>query len=381
MKNCTVCGYDGITEIHRIKNFPVYMGATTCPPEEYVFQDLVYGQCQRCANLQIMELVPLEVLYQDNHNTEVIGSTWTLHNIQFAKFISWSEPKIVCEIGSPSATIFKELQNETWLSKWYSIEPNPANLDGVDKKFILKQAFVDDEFTFEEYDMEKPNSVVMSHVFEHLYNPREILNVLHENLDNGAKIHISIPNMEYISEHELMPPSGLHFEHTFFVEAMNAVYLFQTNGFEVNKVLNFTDHSIFIEATRTDRDLIVSIPELKKVNLKNIKRFKNVIKVYDEIISTIKEIINLYRHEVYLYGSHFPAQYLIFNGIGTENIKGCLDQSKTKIGKTLYGTDLKVFSPEILRGKDNVIVVCHMGPYTDEIKKTILEINDKVRFI
>ena len=47
----------------------------------------------------------------------------------------------------------------------------------------------------------------------------------------------------------------------------------------------------------------------------------------------------------------------------------------------LYGIGWPVFSPEILKDKKDVLVICHMGPYTAEIKKTILEINNKVEFI
>lgn len=380
MRNCCICGHDKIKEIYRIKKFPVFMGAVEDNVKP-VFQDLVYGTCEECENLQLMELVPLELLYQVNHNTEVVGQTWEEHNTEFAKFIAKSKPKVVFEIGSPSATIFKKLAAEPWLEKWFSMEPNPSNIDGVDKKFIMKTGWVDASFHFEKHDIDPPNAVVMSHVFEHLYNPREILRVLLKNMDTGGDLYISIPDMEYISKNKLMPPAGMHFEHTFFLDRVNARYLLQTCGFEVMEIQEFKNHSLFIHAKSTYDNLGISLFELVDTNNSNNKRFLKTIKSFEELISDITCRLCSYYLNIYIYGAHFPAQFMYFQGLDISNLAGCLDQSPTKIGKKLYGTHLRVFHPEEIRGKDPIKVICHMGPYTDEIKKTLLKINNKIKFL
>lgn len=242
----------------------------------------------------------------------------------------------------------------------------------------MKNGWVDNKFTFDKHEIEQPNAVVMSHVFEHLYNPREILRVLLTLMNTGDDLYLSVPDMAHISKNKLMPPSGLHFEHTFFLDIDNARYLLQTCGFEVMEIKQFKNHSFFIHAKTSYDSLGVSLSGLVGTNHSNNKKFVKTIKAYNEIIEKVNTKMGNFDGEIYIYGSHFPAQYLLFNGLNPK-ISGCLDQSPTKIGKKLYGTHLDVFSPEVLRGK-NAMVICYMGPYTNEIKETILGINNKVIF-
>ncbi|ELS5289115.1 SAM-dependent methyltransferase, partial [Campylobacter upsaliensis] len=50
-------------------------------------------------------------------------------------------------------------------------------------------------------------------------------------------------------------------------------------------------------------------------------------------------------------------------------------------GKRLYGTQFKVFSPEILKDKSDVLLILNAGIYNDEIKKGILNLNEKIEII
>ena len=380
--NCTICGHNELDDVFQIKDFPVFMGATTKTPDKYVFNDLNYCKCNKCNNLQIKKLIPLDVLYQDNHNVDVVGKTWEEHNNEFAKFISKHKPRIVMEIGSPSAKIFKKIQNEEWLTKWYSIEPNPNKTTDLNDKFSIVDTFIDDTFKLEKYNIMLPNAVVMSHVFEHFYEPNKILNYLYELLNLGTDIFISIPNMTYIAKNKLMPPCGLHFEHSYYIDLENIKFILHQMGFMIAESYNFKNHSIFIRATKIETRNIISVDEnLKKNNYKILSQFNETIQNCKEIVKTANDKIKGFNGEIYLYGSHFPAQLLYLLGLEINNIIGCLDQSESKIGKTLYGTNLKVYHPKVLKNKGESLVICHMGPYTNEIKNTILDINNKVIFI
>ena len=378
---CIICGNTQLNEILNIKNFPVFMGATTLPENDFLYEDLIYGSCSDCSTLQMLNLIPLNVLYQDNHNTEVVGKTWETHNQNFAKFIKWFKPKVVFEIGSPSATIYKKLENEEWLTKWYSLEPNPSSLNNVTKKFKLIQGWVDKDFSFKKLGIETPDCVVMSHVFEHLYNPTEILDILYQQLNDNGAVIISVPNMEYISNNNLMPPSGLHFEHTFYLNFKNVKYLLEKSGFKLISYEDHINHSNFYLAIKQKQKLNTDISKVVKDNQNNLELFNKTIEHYSNLVSEINDQINNINGKIYIYGSHFPAQFLCALGLNLKKISGCLDQSKTKIGKKLYGTNFNVYSPEILKNENDVFVICHMGPYTNEIKETIKNINNKVIFL
>ena len=79
--------------------------------------------------------------------------------------------------------------------------------------------------------------------------------------------------------------------------------------------------------------------------------------------------------EVYLFGAHLFSQYLIAFGLNQEKIIGILDNSELKIGKRLYGTNLKVFHPNEIKEKEKVAVILKVATYRDEILEQIFEIN------
>jgi hypothetical protein len=73
---------------------------------------------------------------------------------------------------------------------------------------------------------------------------------------------------------------------------------------------------------------------------------------------------------------------LISNGLQIEKIKNILDNDVRKQEKRLYGTNLFVKAPSILKNEEQPIVILKAGIYNSEIKKEILEnINSKTIFI
>ena len=85
--NCTICNSERLKKIISIEKFPVFMGATDLPKDSFIYNDLIYCSCLDCNNLQILDLIDLNILYQENHNTEVVGKSWENHNTSFANFI------------------------------------------------------------------------------------------------------------------------------------------------------------------------------------------------------------------------------------------------------------------------------------------------------
>jgi hypothetical protein len=92
--------------------------------------------------------------------------------------------------------------------------------------------------------------------------------------------------------------------------------------------------------------------------------------------------INTTKQPVYLFGAHVFSQYLLSFGLDTTHIIGLLDNDPHKHGKRLYGTELQVYAPEVLRNLDNPLVILRAGVYNVEIKSQILDgINPATQFI
>ncbi|EAL2675036.1 SAM-dependent methyltransferase, partial [Campylobacter jejuni] len=84
---------------------------------------------------------------------------------------------------------------------------------------------------------------------------------------------------------------------------------------------------------------------------------------------------------IYLFGAHIFSQYLIYRGLAVDRIKMILDNNPNKHKKRLYGTNLYVDSPEILKEDFNALVVLNAGIYNQEIKKEILKLNNNVEVV
>ena len=110
--------------IHTLKNFPVFFGCTDSPKEKDLVFDMIWGIDPECGSIQLTKLVPLEVLYKEQH-VDGTGATWNKYYEDFAKFIKDEKPKKVLEIGGGSGQLAQNVTKIKSEIKWTVIEPNP----------------------------------------------------------------------------------------------------------------------------------------------------------------------------------------------------------------------------------------------------------------
>ena len=81
------------------------------------------------------------------------------------------------------------------------------------------------------------------------------------------------------------------------------------------------------------------------------------------------------------FGAHIFTTYLIAFGLDITKVESILDNSETKQGKRLYGTNIIVHSPEILKNEKAPVLILKAGIYNQEIKTQILsQINSNTIF-
>ena len=70
-----------------------------------------------------------------------------------------------------------------------------------------------------------------SHLFEHIYQPQDFLNSIHNSLkDNGLHI-FAVPNMEPMIKKGIA--SAMNFEHPFFLNEYSIEILLKKTGFKI----------------------------------------------------------------------------------------------------------------------------------------------------
>ena len=120
------------------------------------------------------------------------------------------------------------------------------------------------------------------------------------------------------------------------------------------------------------------MPNLKKYHT----LYKNMINFYKrKILEMNKIFLKKNQKNNFMFGAHVFSQSLINMGLKENKFNCILDNSQNKINKRLYGSILKVQSPEIIRNISNPIVLANVGQYQSEIEKQLKMINNKVKII
>jgi 2-polyprenyl-3-methyl-5-hydroxy-6-metoxy-1,4-benzoquinol methylase len=367
-EKCIITDSDDLEFLYSHKEQPGFIGCTTQDFDLDVFADMDWYIGRKSGAIQLKNLLPLDVVYFNNHGSGKIGKVWDKHHTAFCNFLKKFNPKSILEIGGSSGILNSKYNSNI---PWTIVEINPDPISNCTAKFI--RSVFDERFKYDgEHDV-----IVHSHLFEHVYNPIKFLKKISSMLSDGEKMIFSIPNMDVMLDKKYS--NCLNFEHTFFLIEPYVDYLLSINGFEIiEKEYFMEDHSIFYSTYKSISTTVKNIDN----NLYNInkKKYFNYINYYRDLVSNINlEIKN--KSNVYLFGAHIFSQNLLSFGLNYSNIEFILDNDVDKQHKRLYGSKLFVRSPIILKNVKNPIVILNAGVYKDEIKSDILNINSSTVFV
>lgn len=360
---------EDLEKLYTFKDFPVFFGCTLQDKSKDIFYDLNVYISISTGVLQINPTLSLDLVYQNSHNSGVVGKIWESHHRSFSDFIHSFSPTSILEIGSGHGKLC-ELNKEK--INWTMIDPNPIYKNNIPAN-IIKEYFTDEiNLTNINFD-----TIVHSHLFEHVYDPNLFVKTLNYKLKIGEKVIFSIPNMNKMLQKKFT--NTLNFEHTYLLTEDYVKYLMINNGFKLISMEYFGEFSIFYAWEKTDRiqkyilkNTLYSIH--KNLYLEYIDFHLNLVNEYNKILSKYDKY--------YLFGGHIFSQYLIQFGLSTDNLVCILDNDIEKQGKRLYGTNFQVSSPSILKNEDIPIVIVRAGSFTEEIKMDIINnINDKTIFL
>jgi len=364
---CIYCS-SPLVDAYSIKDFPIYMGTTTQNRESDLILDLNFAKCSECKTAQLTKLVPLEILYKDAHNSS-FGKIWNRHHKEFADFINITASGDLVEIGGAQLVLAKHLEKN---QKIESITVYDTNLSCYGNKptdkIILKEQFFDKNSV-----KEKPDVIIHSHVIEHLYDPMNEIKVMTELLEEGKMMFISAPIIDEMMKDGFT--NAMNFEHTYGLTKELLREILHYSGLEVVEEKDFSNHCVFVSAIKSSS---VAADKVYKQDSSYLDDFMNYYN------AEVKKIENQLENKsnTFIFGAHIFTQSLLKFGLKEENFSFILDNDPAKINQRLYGTNLFVRSPKILKDVTDPVIVLKAGQYTEEIKEDILKnINPQARFI
>jgi len=213
------------------------MGCTDEPFEEDIFMDMTWTIDPDSGLIQLLDLVPLEILYSKQH-MDATGATWDKYNDLLAKFISSESNGDILEIGGGSGKLAKKVMKIKEGLKYFIVEPNPL-IEETDRLKIIRSFFSNKI----ENKKSQIKSVVLSQVLEHAYDPEEFLTEIRDFLPKNGKFIFGYPNLEFFFSNK--HTNAINFEHTMLMTDFYVDYFLNKTGFKILKKEHFGNHSFF----------------------------------------------------------------------------------------------------------------------------------------
>lgn len=321
--------------------------------------------CTTCSTIQTEFVGDLNLIYENNF-AGFFGSIRSRHNVLFSEFILHnSQVTSIAEVGAGNGQLSDTLL-ETKDIPYTIVDPSYGG--STHKKRILQSYFE----TCTQGDIQE-NTVVMSHVFEHFYTPKAVLQTL-QSLATVDYVYISLPDLEAFIEDGTY--HVLNSEHTFFVTNQFLKEVFAYYGFTCTRQYFHERHSVFFEFQREPPSKTLSFPNNQLAKEKTLQFFSRLLSQI-QLARALQET----GLPVYIWPCSMHTLFALSFGLDTMRINAVLDNSPLKIGKYLYGFQYPCISFETtVHSDEDKVILLTGGCYTKEVYHTALS-NKKNRVL
>ena len=273
--------------------------------------------CSKCKTVQTKYLGDLNEIYKYNHATNTGSIMNNLHHKNLDLILKYKDNiNNIIEIGCSKGTLSDLILNNIKLD-YYIIEPN--FIGDKNNKIIINDFYenVDD------YNI-NANTIIISHVFEHFYNPKEILLKISNN-KNIKNFFLVFPDLEYYINNNTL--HVLNIEHTYYIDNDFLINYFENYGFKLIEKQDYIGHSVLFYFIKNNTP-IINNNELININY-SLDIFYN--KIFDTIKRFNDIINNNINKEIYIWPASIHSLYLIIFGLNDKLLSGMLDNCSKKL--------------------------------------------------
>ena len=341
---------------------------------DYNFNDMVKIPfniliCSKCKTVQNKYLGDLNEIYKINH-ADSTGKTMINLHIKNTNLIVKYKDKInnIIEIGSAKGVLADFILEKIKL-EYYVIEP--YFFGNKENKIIISDYY-------ENVDDQKINAdtIIISHVFEHLYEPNKDLEKIYLN-KNIKNFFLVWPDLEYYINNNVL--HVLNTEHIYYIDNDFLIKLLEIYGFNLIEKEYYNGHSVLFYFNRNkviEKNQINFCNKNYSLDLYYNNIFKNINKCNNELSVNKK-------YKKYIWPASIHSLYLFTFGLDMKKLDGLLDNSINKIGKKMYGTNLEIqsFNKIIENNNEDTFIILNGGVFNIEVEDKIKNSNIKYLII
>jgi hypothetical protein len=312
-------------------------------------------KCLICKTFQNKYLANLDILYKNSHIAP-IGNIRSLMDLKFSEIIfTNSNIKGILEIGAGKGYLADILlEHPNICNKYIIIDPSYTGSHS-------NRTVVNEYIETVEITKLPVNTLIMSHVFEHFYDPKAILDSILIN-DTIKYVYICHPNFDAYTETIPLTYNILQCEHTFYIENDFVIKLFNNYGFKLLTKYNHKDYAIMFAFER------MPSTNLECINIKTEQNFRQYLQSIENRVQYLNNIIQTSEVPVYIWPCSIHSIMLFKYGLEYNKLDGILDNSPLKVGKFMYGYKLECFSMEHIMKNDNKIkIILNGGCFNKDI--------------
>ena len=139
------------------------------------------------------------------------------------------DPKVL-DIGCAEGTLLKTIKNEYPRAQLFGLEPD-SNFAQYARNNTNATIGVGDFQTLQNEEVYRDfDLVTVTHVLEHILDPKEFLMMIGSIMKPGAHLYVEVPN---INDDRAIGIDNVHIGHVLYLSPPNFRYLLATSGFEI----------------------------------------------------------------------------------------------------------------------------------------------------
>ena len=316
--------------------------------------------CNNCNTAQNKYIGNLGIIYDNNH-VDNFGDIKNKKHFSLSEFISMnSSISNIIEVGAC----------HNYLASLIFSKNNKINYTIIEPSFTGDKTnlnIINDYFENVELNKINADTIIMSDVFEHFYNPIDVITKIQNS--SIKHIYLSHPDFDYSIKNHFF--TNLNCEHTFLIEHEFLFKLFEKYNFKLNRIFNFENYSLFIEFIRIDKNIITDNELINFNTRENVNLYiKHIIEINNKIN---KYMTSNQNKKFYIWPTSVHSTTLFTFGLDYKRLSGVLDNSPNKIGKYIYGYNLLCSSlNDLLKSREENICVfiSGAGNYIKELDLT-----------